>query len=182
MIRTTHAEITMLRKGSPRPIPIPGRTRPGLDHTICPITLGRTYTLLAPAAGDMKREKVTACAIAVDQDGTDWMVTFRYGVALEVPRLLKARPGGDDGDYTTEPFRAAQDEPEPVDEQTLKRQTKDARTAERVRLDAETRGSRDQLRHAIDDLASRHDIGEPAARRLANMRRELQRLERELAA
>lgn len=172
MIRVSHGTLKMLRAGRAETITIPGKREP--------VTVGRDYALLAVATSEFKREKLRAMVVACERHGTGWRVTFRYGLAPEQPRFLKARPGGMEGDYTTHVSKAIPDEPEPVDATTLTRFEKDARSAERVRRDYETREACRQLEGAIGELASRSDLGDAARRRLANMRRELVRLEREL--
>lgn len=182
MIRASHATLKMLRAGRPQQILLPAREpRPGALRALCPVIADREYVITAVATDEHRKERLRCTALAVET-GPDggWVVTFRSDVGVETPRFLKARPGGDEGDYTTSPGKAAVDEPEPVDAQALRRIQRDGRTAERVRLDAETRESRLRISRAIDELAARSDLGEVAVRRLVNMRRELRRLESEL--
>lgn len=98
--------------------------------------------------------------------------------------------------YTLSPFQAAVEEhPEvvgrttpvvapvvAVDPAELDAMTKDARTASRIRIEHETRNDRQALVDAINALQARDDIGEAAAKRLANMKRELARVDAELKA
>ena len=202
MIRTTHAEIEMLRRGATRVIIIPKTTpRSGAPKARCRWTQGRDYEVMAPATltpdnkVDKPEERLRCIAHSVVDAGDGWALTLRVGV-VERPRFLRATPGAvaitklpdgrmsteGDGDYTELRKSAIPDEPEPVDEATHKRFADAARDAESYRRVYDTRQERDLLRVTIDDLASRTDLGELAGRRLARMRRDLQRLERELRA
>ena len=173
----TEGQLRLLRKGATLTVTIPADPAP-FARPRPPVTIGRSYgAQLAP----FTRSKLRVIAAAVQLDGDTWRVTIHAG-DVEQPRFLKARPGGLEGDYTSNVSKAARDEPEPVDEATLTRFEKDARSAERVRSDYETRKACRRLEDAIGDLAARRDLGESAAKRLANMRRELVRLERELRA
>lgn len=137
-----------------------------------------------------------------------WVVTF--DLIQDTAVMLAARPPRasskpDDNDdtsslenrgYTLSPYQAAQEEHTgivgrsgpvmlPVDAigpAELDAMTKDARSAARIRIEHETRNERQAMVDAINRLSARDDIGEAAARRLANMRRELQRLDAELRA
>lgn len=71
---------------------------------------------------------------------------------------------------------------EPVEPALAQRYGHDARTAERRRTDLETREIRAEAQRALDDLRARDDLGEAAAKRLSNIQRDLNRLERELAS
>lgn len=108
-----------------------------------------------------------------------WVIEFE----LPQDRFLRAgmgRDGEDHGDYTYG-FGAMAGEPSAVDEATQKQLTKDSRSAEWVRREAEILATRRQLHSAISELASRRDLPDAAAKRLTRMRRDLARLETELA-
>lgn len=121
-----------------------------------------------------------------------WVVTF--DLVTDPAVMLAARPpraagtsdeGADTPEnrgYTLSAYQAISREgvDEALDAGALARMTADQRSAARVRVESETRDVRDQLRVSIDELAARPDLGEVAARRLANMRRELKRLDAEL--
>lgn len=178
MIRTTHAEIKMLRAGSARDIPVPTR-RAGAPVPPCPLHIGTTYPLLAVAAGERKREVLHALATDArfNAHTGEWVVTFRAGQAVEQPRYLRARPGragSGNHDYTTVEAQAVRDEPEPVAPAVIQRQTADARTAEELRDDHARQQHRDAIEHHIAELER---LSDPANRgRIQGLRAALRRL------
>lgn len=78
--------------------------------------------------------------------------------------------------------RALPNEPEPVDDHELERQAKDARSGQALRVHHATDAARQRLASAVADIEANPDIGELASRRLARIRRDIARLERELKA
>ena len=177
MLRTTHATLKMLRAGRLEVVAFPVRPpRPGARRAVCPVTPDREYLLVAPATDELRKEKLRALALDVVEVDGEWRVTFRSGVGIEQPRFLKARPGGDEGDYTVRPAKAATDEPEPVDELTLKRFEKDARTAEQVREDWERQTAVRDIEAAIERLEQQGlEADRVALQKLRAARRELLR-------
>lgn len=91
-----------------------------------------------------------------------WLIRFRLDPAAK-PRLLSLRVvAGHQGDYTDNPARALPDEPEAVDEDTLRLLTEDARRRDAQRGEAaqdERHGlSLEQQVRAYERLASLHHI------------------------
>jgi len=110
-----------LRTGSVLTIVVPDR-RPhdGAPKAKPPCIVGREYgAQLAPF--EKSKLRIIVIGMAAHPDG--WQVMVRSG-SVEHPRFLKARPGGDEGDYVTDPARGLPSEPEAVDELTLQRQTR----------------------------------------------------------
>lgn len=128
MIRTTHAEIGMLRKGAARTLRLPSRApAEGAKRGKAPVRVDQTYTAYAPANGDRGRQDLRVTVTAMERDGDGWLVTVRGGLRAEEPLFLAARPSalGKPGQeaagdptapeargYTTDPARALNDEPE----------------------------------------------------------------------
>lgn len=202
MIRTTRGEMEMLRRGATRVLLVPkSKPRRGAKKARCRWLVGRDYDVMTPATYgkdgklDKTEERIRCIVHAIEERDDVWALTLRSGKA-EIIRYLRATPGAmaitklpdgrtqteGDGDYTQLRKSAIPDEPEPVDEATIKRYAEQAREAGEHRRSWETRRECDLLRRTIDDLTARTDIGAEASKRLARMRRDLSRLERELRA
>lgn len=113
-----------------------------------------------------------------------WVVSF---VLLQDDDQVRLRAGmgreGDtEGDYCRSEALAIAGEPEPVAPGELARQAIDARSAERVRADHDTRRTRALIASSITELEQRGDLGAATTKRLMKMRRELALLDRDLRA
>ncbi len=147
--RLTHAELALLRKGSPRETIIQktaGAHRP---------EPGQTVTAYAPAEREdgqivRRRQQIRCVIFTVTDEPGRWRCGYRPG-ATERPRFLTARPGKR-GDYTTEARYAMADEPECVPESYEAKLATDARSAEQIREDWQRRRAIVEIEEAIDRL------------------------------
>lgn len=111
--RLTHAELALLRKGSPREAVVEktaGAHRPEPGQTVT------AYARAEYEDGELvrRRQQVRCVIFTVEDEAGQWRCGYRPG-ATEKPRFLTARPGKR-GDYTTEERYAMVDEPEAVPE------------------------------------------------------------------
>lgn len=125
MIRTTHAELAMLRRGATRVLEVPPR-RPasGARKGKPPVVEGRVYRVFAPALWkpgpprelDRARAEMRVLVLSAADEGVRWLVTVRGGYGAEEPVFLAATPGTQRADYVFGPERAMRDEGEVLDE------------------------------------------------------------------
>jgi len=113
------------------------------------------------------------------------VVTFEQDA--DAPRLLAAEPGSlaVQADYVTDPDLAMPGSMDAGEALTVEEQiacTADRREAAEVRVEAETRRVTARISVAIGELEARDDIGQVATQRLKRMRRDLERIEAEVAA
>jgi hypothetical protein len=127
--------------------------QPGCRDAICQITVTdvRQEQLGKITLPDVKREGFVTTAEFIEHwcevhgyyrpEQEVWVVAFRLGDATDTPRLLAARPGPPDGDYTSNVSRAMRDEPEAVSEWVQEQFSAGAADRDEVRRragDAET--------------------------------------------
>lgn len=196
MIRTTHAELAMLRKGATRHLRLPARQpAPGAKRGKAPVRVDRTYTAYAPANGERGREDVRVTVVALAEEESEWVATVRAGVAVETPLFLASRsstlgkPGEVVGEaaakspeargYTTDPARALTDEPECIPQELQERYARESETLNLARRQAAMRDGQ----QARELLALHERLRELEAQRgSADITRELraikQRIER----
>jgi len=123
VLRTSHLELAMLRKGAIRTQPVPPRKpAAGALKGKPPVTPGRTISLYAPQTrnpdGTTDRQRQTLRVLVLDavDHGDTWMVTVRAGHGEDQGVYLAARPGTQRQDYVLDPVRALRDEPEVMGE------------------------------------------------------------------
>lgn len=125
MIRTTHAELAMLRRGATRVLPVPPRRpAPGARRGKPPAVEGRVYRVFAPALWkpgpprelDRARAEMRVLVLGLVEEPSRWMVTVRGGYGAEEPVFLAASPGTQRADYVPTPGRALHDEGEVLGE------------------------------------------------------------------
>lgn len=176
-VRIARDELTMLRKGVVRQVRLERRPEPMSGLLVyspaCYRVENGERVLVA------KRESLHVIVLSHERHNRVWRAAVRAGAADE-RRLLRARPGASGGDYTTNPARAMQGEPEAVSVAEIERQAKDAARAHRRNADWAHREALMRCEAAIGDLLSSRELSESAAKRVKQMRLAADRLRREL--
>jgi len=136
VIRTSHAELAMLRRGSIRTLPVPARLpEPTARKGLPPIEADCEVVVVAAATDDRPRARLQVITVGTTDCGDHWMVTVRAGWAVESPLYLASQPGILKADYTTSADRAMRDEPEVLAENANELVARLARTEKRRPVD-----------------------------------------------